>query len=115
MSRIVSHHGQIPTTTNPSEEITKAEIRNLSNAKDRIISVEGWQKLITYYGQVKFKVKNHEVIHSLPYNVKDKVVTKTVWTKENIDSFMDGIENLVYDLDLVWFNNGIYQGNTDRE
>jgi len=67
------------------------------------------------YGQAKFKVKDHVAIHGLPYTETDKRGTKTLRIEDNINVFMDSIENLVYDSDTVWFNEGIYQGGTDRE
>ena len=81
--------------------MTKAEIRNLPHPKDRIMNVEGRHQLTTYYVQAKFKVKDHGAIHGLPYTLTNKGGTKTLRTEENMDVFMDSIENLVYDPDTV--------------
>lgn len=41
--------------------------------------------------------------------------TSTVKTEENVDIFMDVMEEIVYDPNSVWFEEGSYQRDTDRE
>lgn len=46
-----------------------------------------------------------------PYTETDKGATKTLRTEENIDGFMDSMENIVYDPDTAWFDDRMYQGS----
>lgn len=51
----------------------------------------------------------------LPYSVKNNGSTSTLKTEENVDIFMDVVEEIVYDPNTLWFEEATYQGGTDRE
>lgn len=76
--------------------------------------MEGHPKLTIRYGQAQFKIKNHGEVHDLPYRVKENGNRVTAKTEENIDRFIDSITNMPYRKNIQWFDNGTYQGNTDR-
>jgi len=66
-------------------------------------------------GQSKFKTKDHGALAGLPYSVKKNGSTSTLRTEENVDIFMDAVEEMVYDPNTLWFEEATYQGGTDRE
>ena len=51
----------------------------------------------------------------LHYSVKKDGSTSTLKTEENVDVFMDVVEEIVYDPNSRWFEEGSYQGGTSRE
>ena len=53
----------------------------------------------------------------MPYSIKTNGGTFTPKTEENVDVFMDVIEEVVEDQNQnsLWFEKGTYQGNTTRE
>ena len=89
--------------------------RNAPNIKDRYILVESRPELIIRRGQAQLKVKDHGAVAGLPYRVKKNGGTSTMRTEKNIDEFMNVIEALIEDSNSVWFENGTYQGGTDRQ
>ena len=90
--------------------LTKEQRRNLPDARDGFIDVEGHPKLTVRYHQVNFKTPNHGKIHGLPTNENDK----TPKTEENTLALRDSIVNMPNRKDIVWFENGMYQGGTER-
>ena len=90
--------------------LTKEQKRNLPNDKDGFNTVEGHPRLVVRYGQVKFKTPDHGSDHDLPINEKDR----TPKTEENILAFRDSIVNMPNRKNIKWFDNGMYQGGTER-
>lgn len=41
--------------------------------------------------------------------------TSTLKTEENVDIFINAVEEIVYDPNSLWFEKRTYQGGTDRE
>ena len=90
--------------------LTKEQQRNLPHSKDRFINVEGHPQLVLRYGQVGFKTPDHGKVHDLPVNKNGK----TLKTEENIDALMDSLESMPNRTNIQWFDNGMYQGGTER-
>ena len=91
------------------------EDRNEQNPKDRWFLIESRPELVMRRGQSKFKTKDHGALTGLPYSIKKNGSTSTLKTEENVDMFMDTVEEIVYDPNSLWFEEGTYQGGTDRE
>ena len=51
----------------------------------------------------------------LPYKIKKNGGTSTARTEENIDRFMDIVEEILENPNNIWFEDGTYQGGTNRE
>ena len=66
-------------------------------------------------GQSKFKTKDQDTLAGLPYFIKKNGSTSTLKTKENVNIFINRVEEIVYDLNSLWFEEGTYQGGTYRE
>ena len=62
---------------------------------DRRIFVESRSELIIRRGQTKYKTKDHEVLVRLPYRVKENGGTSTVINEQNIDRFMNAVDEIV--------------------
>ena len=90
--------------------LTKEERRNLPDARDGFIDVEGHPKLTARYGQVKYKTPDHGDIHGLPTNEKGK----TPKTEANALSLRDSLVKMPNRKEIIWFDNGMYQGGTER-
>jgi len=90
--------------------LTKEQRRNLPDARDGFIDVEGHPKLTARYGQVDFKTRAHGKVHDLPTNENGK----TPKTEENALALRDSIVNMPNRKDIQWFDNGMYQGGTER-
>ena len=101
-----------PGATQPLK--TRAQ-RNTPNPKDRSILVESRPELIIRRGQAQFKTKDHGALAGLPYKIKKNGGTSTARTDENIDGFMDAVEEIVENPNSIWFEEGTYQGGTSRE
>nr|QUS63772.1 hypothetical protein [Haslea silbo] len=99
----------------PTQSLKTWEDRNEPNPKDRWFLVESRPELIMRRGQSKFKTKDHGALAGLPYSIKKNGSTSTLKTEENVDMFMDTVEEIVYDPNNLWFEEGTYQGGTDRE
>jgi hypothetical protein len=99
----------------PTQSLKKWEDRNQPSPKDRWSLVESRPELVMRRGQSKFKTKDHGALASLPYSVKNNGSTSTLKTEENVDIFMDVVEEIVYDPNTLWFEEATYQGGTDRE
>jgi len=99
----------------PTQSLKTWEERNQPNPKDRWFLVESRLELVMRRGQSKFKTKDHGALAGLPYSVKKDGSTSTLKTKENVDIFMDVVEEIVYDPNTLWFEEATYQGGTDRE
>ena len=68
------------------------------------------------HGQAKRKTKRHGAIAGLPYTISRNGKTSTKRTNENINVFMDMVEETVKNPNSVWFEDGYtYQGGTNRE
>ena len=52
-------------------------------------------------GQSKFKTKNHGALSGLPYSVKNNVSTLTLKMKENVDIFMNVIEEATHQGSII--------------
>jgi hypothetical protein len=99
----------------PTQSLKKWEDRNQPSPKDRWFLVESRPELVMRRGQSKFKTKAHGALAGLPYSVKNNGSTSTLKTEENVDIFMDVVEEIVYDPNTLWFEEATYQGGTDRE
>lgn len=94
--------------------LTKEERRALPHSNDRIIIHEGRSKLVVGFWQSKFKVGDHGAIHDLPYIVKANGGTKTEKTDDNALKMMQSIVDMPNRDNVQWFEDGTYQGGTDR-
>jgi len=99
----------------PTQSLKTWEDRNQPNPKDRWFLVESRPELVMRRGQSKFKTKDHGALAGLPYSVKTNGSTSTLKTEENVDFFMDVVEEIVEDPNSLWFEEGTYQAGTDRE
>ena len=99
----------------PTQSLKKWEDRNQPNSKDRWFLVESRPELVMRRGQSKYKTKDHGALAGLLYSVKTNGSTSTLKTEENVDLFMDVVEEIVYDPNTLWFEEATYQGGTDRE
>jgi len=91
-------------------QMTKEQRRNLPDARDRFIDVEGHPKLTVRYGQVIFKTPDHGDIHGLPTNENGK----TPKTEQNALALQDSLVKMPEREDIIWFDNGGYQKGTNR-
>lgn len=81
----------------PTQYLKTWEDRNDPNPKDRWFLVESRPELVMRRGQSKFKTKDQGALAGLPYSIKKDGSTSTLKTEENVDIFMDAVEELVYD------------------
>ena len=95
--------------------LTKEERRALPHSNDITIIHERYPKLEVGFWQTKFKVGDHGAIHNLPYTVKANGGTKTEKSDENTLKMMRFIVDMPDRDNFKWFENGTYQGGTDRE
>nr|QUS63758.1 hypothetical protein [Haslea silbo]QUS63960.1 hypothetical protein [Haslea silbo] len=98
-------------------DLTKEERRQLSHHHDKIIDVEGHQRLRVGFWQSRFKVVDDGALHGLPYNVKNNGGTKTEKSADNTLEMMQSIEDMPHRPKAIWFDEDdvIYQRGTDRE
>ena len=99
----------------PHQSLKTEASRNQQNPKDRSILVESCPELIIRRGQAQFKTKDHGALAGLPYKIKKNGGTSTARTEENIDRFTDVVEEIVKNPNSIWFEDGTYQGGTNRE
>jgi len=90
--------------------LTKEQRRNLPHPNDGFISIEGRPKLVVRYNQVKFKTPDHGELCGLPTNQKGK----TPKTEANALVLRDFLVNMANSKKLRWYENGMYQGGTQR-
>ena len=76
---------------------------------------EGRPELEVGFWQSKFKVGDHGAVHDLPYTVKANGGTKTEKSDDNALKMMRSIVDMPNRDNVQWFENGTYQGGTDRE
>ncbi len=104
-------------TAMPHEEfvgLTKEERRALPHSNDMKIIDEGRPELEVGFWQSKFKVGDHGAVHDLPYTVKANGGTKTEKTDDNAFKMMRSIVDMPNRDNVRWFEDGTYQGGTDR-
>jgi hypothetical protein len=104
-------------TAMPHEEfvgLTKEERRALPHSNDMTIIHEGHPELEVGFWQSKFKVVDHGAIHDLPYTVKANGGTKTEKSDDNALKMMRSIVDIPNRGNVQWFEDGTYQGETDR-
>jgi hypothetical protein len=94
--------------------LTKEERRALPHSNDMKIMHEGRPELEVGFWQSKFKVGDHGAIHDLPYTLNNNGGTKTEKTDDNALKMMRSIVNMPNRDNVEWFENGTYQGGTDR-
>ena len=99
----------------PQQSLKTEASRNQPNPKDRWILVESRPELVIRRGQAQFKTKDHGALAGLPYKIKKNGGTSTARTEENIDKFMDVVEEIIENPNSIWFEDGTYQGGTNRE
>ena len=105
-------------TAMPHQEfvgLTKEERRALPHSNDMKIIHEGRPELEVGFWQSKFKVGDHGAVHDLPYTVKANGGTKTEKTDDNALKMMRSIVDMPNRDNVRWFEDGTYQGGTDRE
>ena len=90
--------------------LTMEQRRNLPDARDEFIDVEGHPKLTVRYGQVNFKTPKHGKIHGLPTNENGK----TPKTEKNALALRDSLVKMPEREGIIWFDNGGYQKGTER-
>ena len=78
------------------------------NLQLQLFLIESRPELVMRRGQSKFKTKDHGALAGLPYSVKKNGSTSTLKTEENVDIFMDVVEEIVYDPNTIWFEEGTY-------
>lgn len=104
-------------TAMPHEEfvgLTKEEQRSLPHINDTAIIHEGRPELEVGFWQSDFKVGDHGAVHDLPYTVKSNGGTKTEKTNDNTLEMIRSIVNMPNRDNVQWFEDGTYQGGTDR-
>ena len=79
------------------------------------IIYEGRLKLEIGFWQSKFKVGNHGAIHDLFYTIKANGGTKTEKSDYNTLKMMRSIVDMPNRDNVLWFEDGTYQGGTNRE
>lgn len=94
--------------------LSKQEKRALPHNNDMYIVYEKYPKLTIGFWQSQFKVANHGAIHDLPYIIKANGSTKTPKTDDNTLKMMKLIVDMPNRENIIWFENGTYQGGTDR-
>lgn len=99
----------------PPQSLKTLESRNQPNSKDLRVLVESRPELILRRGQSKLKTKDHSALAGLPYSVKKNGGTSTLKSEENVDVFMDAVEEIVRDPNSRWFEEVTYQADTDRQ
>jgi hypothetical protein len=104
-------------TAMPHEEfvgLTKEERRALPHSNDMKIIHEGRPELEVGFWQSKFKVGDHGAVHDLSYTIKANGGTKTEKTDDNALKMMRSIVDMPNRDNVRWFEDGTYQGGTDR-
>lgn len=98
-------------------DLTKEERRQLPHHHDKIIDVEGHQRLRVGFWQSRFKVADHGALYNLPYSVKNNGGTKTEKSDDNALAMMQSIEDMPHRPNAIWFDEDdvTYQRGTDRE
>ncbi len=76
---------------------------------------EGHPELEVGFWQSKFKVGDHGAVHDVPYTVKANGSTKSEKTDANALKMMQSIVDMPNRDNVQWFEDGTYQGGTDRE
>lgn len=102
----------------PHEEfvsLTKEQRRSLSHDNDIKITQPDHPELVVGFSQARFKVYKHGAIHGLPYTVKPDGTTKTERTDDNALKMMKSILDMSERQSTIWFENGLYQGGTNRQ
>jgi len=98
--------------------LTKEQKRNLPTPDDVIIQTSHHEPLKIRDGQSRFKLKSHGHLFNLPrpFNQKGAPITLS---KDEIDennkAFKHGIRTFAQKNDLIWIEDGTYQGGTERE
>ena len=95
-------------------DLPKAEKRALPHINDMEMRYDGHPILRVGFYQAKFKVGDHGAIHGLLFEVKSNGGTKTQKTDENTLKMMQSIVDMPTRNNVQWFENGTYQGNTNR-
>ena len=90
--------------------LTKEQKRNLPDPRDGFVCEDGHPHLVARYGQVEFKTPDHGPVHGLPVNEKDL----TPKTEKNALALRASIVNIPKRKNIVWFDDGMYQGGTNR-
>ena len=90
--------------------LTPQQKRDLPDARDGFIREKGHPHLGVGYNQVKFKTPDHGSAHGLPVNEKGR----TPKTEKSALILRDSILNMPNRKNIIWFDNGMYQGGTIR-
>ena len=95
-------------------DLTKSERRNLPHTNDMKIIQEGRPELMVGFYQSKYKVVDHGAVHNLPYTIKANGGTKTEKTDQKTLKMMQSIVDMPNRDGVEWFEDGTYQGSTNR-
>nr|UZC30167.1 hypothetical protein [Entomoneis sp.] len=95
--------------------LTKGKRLALPHSYDMTIIHEGHPELEVGFWQSKFKVGDHGAVHDLPYTLKNNGGTKTQKSDDNTLIMMRSIVDMPNRDNVQWFEDGKYQGGTNRE
>ena len=101
-------------TIGDSPKLTKAQRRNLPTPNDVFIKIETHDTLVIRDGQAKYKLRKHGEVFDLPFTLTKNGKLVTERTEENFALFKQRIEDLVTSDSALWFDEGRFQGYTER-
>jgi hypothetical protein len=92
--------------------LTKSERRQLADplGRDCSIEVDSYPRLDLRYNQVEFKTPKHGSDHGLPTDGNGK----TPKTEANALALRDSLINMSNKPNVIWYEEGMYQGGTPR-
>ena len=90
--------------------LTPQQKRDLPDPRDRFIREKGRPLLGVGYNQVRFKTPSHGGVHDLFVDEKGR----TPKTEENVLALRNSIADMPDRKNIIWFENGMYQGGTNR-
>lgn len=90
--------------------LSKEQKRNLPDPRDAFIRQEGRPTLVVRFSQAKYKTPKHGGLFGLSKNEKGKVPGGD----ENAFVVRDGLVALANSEDVKRYDNGMYQGGTER-
>ena len=92
--------------------LSKSQKRQLADAKgrDRTIAYEGKPKLDVKFNQIFYKSPKHANVHGAPVNENGRVEKN----EKNALIMRDSIVNMPHRKNIIWYEDGQYQGGTPR-
>ena len=110
LDRRLIRKSSFPMSHQDFTALTKKQRRNLPDPRDGFIIEKGHPTLVARYSQVKFKTPDHGLDHGLTTNAKGQ----TPKMEANALALRDSIVNIPNRKEIIWFDNGMYQGSTER-